>query len=87
MVFVQNDDGKIAVNETRYLTLCNEELKRHELYEEGMKIINVPEEATGAESSGYSWKGPVQTAGVVGDVVEIVNQKYRLIVARQKGQN
>lgn len=75
---------RIAVNEDRYIALCNEELRRHKLYEDGMEVINVPEEATGAEASGYSWKGPDHTAGVVADVVPIVNRKYRLVVTYRR---
>lgn len=75
---------RIAVNEDQYIALCNKELKRHELYEEGMEVINVPEEATGAEASGYSWKGPDQTAGIVADVIGVVNKKYRLVVTYRR---
>ena len=71
---------RIAVNEDQYIALCNEELKRHELYEEDMEIINVPESATNFDASGYGWTGPEHTSGIVADVVGIVNRKYRLQV-------
>jgi hypothetical protein len=71
------------VNEDEYIEVCNEELKKHDYYEEGMEITGVPEDSSGSDMSGYSWKGHDTMAGIVSQVVAKVNEKYELRVTRR----
>lgn len=74
---------KIKVNEDEYIDVCNEELKKHPSYQDGMEIIGVPEGKSGSDLSGYHWKGPDFTPGIVSEVVHKVNEKYEYIPSRK----
>lgn len=74
---------KIIVNEDEYIVLCNEELRKHPSYQEGMEIIGVPEGKSGPELSGYDWKGPGFMPGIVSEVVHKVNEKYEYSPSRK----
>ena len=71
---------KQIVDEDQFITLCNEKLRRHPSYEEGMEIIGVPEDASGSDLSGYNWKGPDSMPGIVSSVVSKVKEHYELRV-------
>jgi hypothetical protein len=75
--------AKHVVNEDEYIEVCNEELKKHDYYKEGMEITGVPEGGSGSDMSGYSWKGPDTMAGIVSQVVAKVNEKYELRVTQR----
>ena len=65
-----------VVLEDRYIELLNGELRKHDLYQEGMVIVASPEGATGHNISGYSLKGGQNWPKVLADVAYNVNQKY-----------
>ena len=71
---------KQIVNEDEFLAACNQELRKHDRFEEGMKIIGVPEGYSGSDLSGYNWTGPDSMPGIVAQVVKVVNEKYELRV-------
>ena len=73
--------SKIIVNEDELIEISNQELKKHEYYEEGMEIIGVPEGLSGSNLSGYSWKGPdALMSNIVSDVMHKVKLEYELKV-------
>ena len=65
------------------MVACNEELKNHPDYEEGMEIIGVPQDASGSDLSGYNWKGPDSMPGIVSTVVHKVKEQYELRVTQR----
>ena len=70
---------KQIVDEDGYIRVCNEELQRHSRYQNGMKIIGVPEGESGSDLAGYDWEGPNQLMpGIVSQVVAIVGKTYQL---------
>jgi hypothetical protein len=68
------------VNEDEYIAACNQELRQHPYFEEGMEITGVPEGSSGSDLSGYTFKGPEKTRGIVAQVVSSINKKYELLV-------
>ena len=74
---------KQIVNEDEFIKACNEELKQHDYYEEGMEITEVPEGCSGSDLSGYSWTGPDEMPGIVSQVVAKVKEKYELKVTQK----
>lgn len=46
--------GKNVINEDEFITICNDELKKHEFYEKGMEIVPSPEGSKESSMSGYS---------------------------------
>ena len=72
--------AKQIVNEGKFIELCNQELRNRADYEEGMKIINIPENTSGSDLSGYKWIGPDSMPGIVSSVVNKVKERYELKV-------
>jgi len=62
------------VNEEQYVNICNQELRKHPDYEEGMAIISVPPDTSSSNINGYSWEGPDSMPGIVADVINKVNK-------------
>ncbi len=75
--------SKQIVNEDQFLEACNQELRNHPDYEEGMEIIGVPQDASGSDLSGYTWKGPDSMPGIVSSVVNKVKEQYELRVTQR----
>jgi hypothetical protein len=73
---------KQIINENEFIKLCNEELRNHPDYEDGMEIIGVPKGESGSDLSGYNWKGPEKMPSIVSEVVRAVKEKYQLHVTR-----
>lgn len=67
---------KNIVSEEEYIGLLNEELRNHQLYQEGMEVIASPEGATGHEISGYSLRGGKDWPVVLADVAHKVSQSH-----------
>ncbi len=68
------------VHEDEYIAICNQELKKHPYYEEGMEVTGVPKGSSGSDLSGYTFQGPGKTRGIVAQVVSSVDKKYELRV-------
>ena len=68
--------AKEMVSIAKYLELINEEVKKDNLYEEGMEVVEYPEGATGRGVSGYSFKGGFLAPMLLGDAIRVVDQKY-----------
>jgi hypothetical protein len=75
-----NEMNKQIVNEDQFLEACNQELKKHPNYEEGMEIVGVPQDASGSDLTGYNWKGPASMPGIVVSVIKKVKEQYELYV-------
>jgi hypothetical protein len=76
---------KTLVNEDQYIILCNQELKNHPDFQEGMKIIGVPKDATGFNLTGLNWEGPSTEMPSLTAIVESkVKENYELRVTRKK---
>lgn len=75
--------SKQIVNEDQFLEACNQELRNHPDYEEGMEIIGVTQDASGSDLSGYNWKGPDSMPGIVASVVNKVKEQYELRVTQR----
>lgn len=75
--------SKQIVNEDQFLEACNQELRNHPDYEEGMEIIGVPQDASGSDLSGYNWNGPDSMPGIVSSVVNKVKEQYELRVTQR----
>lgn len=75
--------SKQIVNENQFLEACNQELRNHPDYEEGMEIIGVPQDASGSGLSGYNWKGPDSMFGIVSSVVNKVKEQYELRITQR----
>ena len=66
------------VNEDDHIAILNQELQKLDGYQEGMEVIGVPEGYSGANLSGYSFKGPELTRGLVALAVKAFDEKYEL---------
>ena len=69
-----------VVSEDRYIELLNQELRKHEFYRDGMKVIASPEGATGHNISGYFLTGGNYWPKVLADVAHIVSKAYEVKV-------
>jgi hypothetical protein len=80
---------KRVVNEVEFLELCNQELRRHPDFEEGMEITHVPWGASGSGLNGYEWKGPDSILEMIPGVVNKVKEQYDFHVTprKSKGKN
>jgi len=74
---------KKIVNEDQFVAVCNQELRKHPDFEEGMVIIGVPEGYSGPDLSGYNWKGPEYMPAIVSQIVNTVKEKYELRVTQR----
>lgn len=71
---------KKVVSEEEFLDLCNQELRRHPDFEEGMKITGLPLNATFSDPQGYQWDGPRATERLIPEVVSKVQEQYEFHV-------
>ncbi|MBN1379727.1 MAG: hypothetical protein JXA04_10895 [Gammaproteobacteria bacterium] len=67
---------KKVVNEDEFLELCNQELRRHPDFVEGMEINRVPLHASGSDLSDYDWDGPEPISDIIIAVVDKVRERY-----------
>jgi hypothetical protein len=67
---------KKVVNEEEFIELCNAELRRHPDFEEGMEIIDIPEDSYDFSMKDYRWKGPGSIQKIISDVVGKVREEY-----------
>lgn len=70
--------SKIEINEDKFIEICNNRLKEHPQFEEGMKIVGIPSGVQGSDLSGYDWEGPKNMPGIVSEVVNEVEKEYVL---------
>ncbi|MFZ0051343.1 MAG: hypothetical protein WAK96_06170 [Desulfobaccales bacterium] len=79
--------SKEFVNEDEFIEICNQELKKHPYYKEGMEIIGVPEGWSGPNLMGIDWRGPKgreSICGIVSEVTHKVLEKYEVRLSRLK---
>lgn len=67
---------KPVLNEDGFIEKCNEELRKHPDYEEGMEFIPVPKKSSGSTMSGYDWKDSKNRTGVFDQIANEVKQMY-----------
>lgn len=72
---------KEVVSEERYIEVLNEELKKHEFYQQGMEVVAAPEGASGHNITGYTLKGEKYWPKVLADIAHKVNEKYEVKVS------
>ena len=72
--------SKQIVDENEQIAILNQEIQKLDDYQEGMEVIGVPEGYSGSDLSGYSFKGPELTRGLVALAVKSFNEKYELRV-------
>lgn len=76
--------SKIIINEDQYIKLCNDELRNHPLFENGMEIMGTLEGNSGIDLQGLKWKGPGMMSDIVAQVQASVKIKYELQVTSYK---
>ena len=72
--------AKKTISQDQFIEKCNEELKKHSLYEEDYEILPAPEGSTGSTMSGTSWKGPYDKRAIWSTVVQKVREEYEVKV-------
>ena len=66
-----------SITTDEYIQKLNDELRKHELYAEGMKIMAYPEGSKGRNMTGYSFTGSRDLTALI-YAVQIISQQYSI---------